>query len=226
MTKLDVIYNEDCLEGMKKLETRSFDALVTDPPFSYTGGISWGRSSVSSNQFFLFWWKAICKELVKLLKETASGFIWCDWRTASIISEGFILNEQKYTWRIAQMIYHHREMPGQGSPFRSSVDMIAYARGPKHKNILIPNTTLNLISKYWYYGKHPYHPTEKSLEITEQLIKWCSNKGDVILDPFMGSGTTAVACKQLGRHYIGFEINPEYCKIAKKRLAEVQLELI
>lgn len=223
--EIDMIYNEDCLEGMKKLENHSIDALVTDPPFSFTGGISYGRSSVCSEQFFLFWWKAICKQLTRVLKETASGFIWCDWRTASIISRGFILNEQKYTWRIAQMLFHYREMPGQGNPFRSSVDMIAYARGPKHKSELIPNTTHNFISKYFYYGKHPHHPAEKSLELTEQLIKWCSSEGDIILDPFFGSDTTGVACKKLDRHYIGYEINPEYVKIARARLSEVQLEL-
>jgi len=211
---------------MKKLKNESIDALVTDPPFAYTGGISQGRSSTISEQFFLFWWKAVCKELIRILKPTASGFIWCDWKTAFLMSKGFVLDEQKYTFRFAQVLFHYREMPGQGNPFRSSVDMIGYIRGPKHKNILIPNTTHNLISKYWYYGKHPYHPAEKSLEITEQLVNWCSKKNDIILDPFIGSGTTALACKKLERHCIGFDINPKYCETANKRLSEVQLELL
>jgi len=61
-------------------------------------------------------------------------------------------------------------------------------------------------------------PTEKPIRLFELLIKQSSNEGDVILDPFIGSGTTAVACKELNRNYIGIEINPEYCKIARRRV--------
>ncbi len=64
------------------------------------------------------------------------------------------------------------------------------------------------------------HPAQKPLEITKDIITWCSDKSDLILDPFLGSGTTAVACKQLGRRFIGIEINPDYCKIAEQRLAQ------
>ena len=62
------------------------------------------------------------------------------------------------------------------------------------------------------------HPTQKPLKLFEYLIKTYSNEGDLVLDNCMGSGTTAVACKQLNRHFIGFEISKEYCNIAKQRL--------
>ena len=69
------------------------------------------------------------------------------------------------------------------------------------------------------------HPTSKP----EQLMKWLllhySDKNNLILDPFLGSDTTAVACKELGRKYIGIEISPEYCEIAKKRLANTMESL-
>ena len=64
------------------------------------------------------------------------------------------------------------------------------------------------------------HPTQKPLKVIKFLVIKCSKPGDIILDPFLGSGTTAVACKELGRHFIGIEINPEYCKIAERRLAQ------
>lgn len=60
------------------------------------------------------------------------------------------------------------------------------------------------------------HPTEKPVELIQQLIM--ANKGEIILDPFLGSGTTAVACQNLHRNFIGIEISPEYCKIAEQRL--------
>ena len=62
------------------------------------------------------------------------------------------------------------------------------------------------------------HPTIKPLDIIKTLIENSSRKGDLVLDPFLGSGTTAVACKSLGRNYIGFEINPNYYKIAVDRM--------
>jgi len=64
------------------------------------------------------------------------------------------------------------------------------------------------------------HATPKPLDLIKNIILHSSKEGQVVLDCFMGSGTTALACKQLGRKFIGFEISPEYCKIANKRLAQ------
>jgi site-specific DNA-methyltransferase (adenine-specific) len=64
------------------------------------------------------------------------------------------------------------------------------------------------------------HPTEKPLSLISWLIQTHTNEGDMILDPFLGSGTTAKACKQLNRQYIGIEINPDYVKIAQDRLKQ------
>lgn len=65
-----------------------------------------------------------------------------------------------------------------------------------------------------------FHPTQKPIDIISKMIKNSSKENDVILDMFLGSGTTAVACKQLKRNFIGIEISPEYCKIAEQRLRQ------
>lgn len=65
------------------------------------------------------------------------------------------------------------------------------------------------------------HPCPKPLLWAEKLIDLVTNEGDVVFDPFIGSGTTAVACKMLGRNYIGCEISPEYCKIAEQRIKSI-----
>jgi site-specific DNA-methyltransferase (adenine-specific) len=62
------------------------------------------------------------------------------------------------------------------------------------------------------------HKTQKPLGLIKELISLTTKKGDLVLDPFMGSGTTAVACKELGRDFIGFEISDEYCNHAEKRI--------
>ncbi len=69
------------------------------------------------------------------------------------------------------------------------------------------------------------HPAIYPEYIIWELLNLLTRKGDVVLDPFMGSGTTAVACKKLGRNYIGFEINPDYCKYAEERIKNIEYQL-
>jgi len=77
-----------------------------------------------------------------------------------------------------------------------------------------PISTIEIVS----YNMKGQHPTQKPVALFEYLIKTYTNEGDIVLDNCIGSGTTAIACKRLGRHYIGYEINKEYYKIAKTRL--------
>ena len=70
-----------------------------------------------------------------------------------------------------------------------------------------------------------FHPTQKPLALFKWILDKYSNPGDLVLDPFLGSGTTAVACKELDRDYIGIEISPEYCAIAEKRVNAVHPKL-
>ncbi len=65
------------------------------------------------------------------------------------------------------------------------------------------------------------HPTQKPLSITKEIIKRHCRKNGIVLDPFIGSGTVAVACKELDRNFIGIEINPNYIKLAEERIKEV-----
>ena len=65
------------------------------------------------------------------------------------------------------------------------------------------------------------HPAIYPVEIVEEFLHLLTPTGELVLDPFMGSGSTAVACKKLGRHYIGYDINTEYCDDARRRVAEM-----
>ena len=69
-------------------------------------------------------------------------------------------------------------------------------------------------------GLKNWHPTQKPQALMEWVIGRYTDKGDIVLDPFLGSGTTVEACKLLHRNFIGIEINPDYCKVAEKRLAQ------
>ena len=80
----------------------------------------------------------------------------------------------------------------------------------------------------WYMNPdtNNHHPAPFPEFLAEKIIRYYSYEGDIVLDPFMGSGTTAVVCKKLSRHYIGYETDREYVKIANSRLSEVQLQLL
>jgi len=87
-----------------------------------------------------------------------------------------------------------------------------------YNNYLINSTVAAKYSRDIFYN----HPSQKPIKLIKKLLVENSNDGDTIFDPFLGSGTTAVACKELNRNFIGVEINPEYCKIAEKRLFNTQ----
>ena len=84
-----------------------------------------------------------------------------------------------------------------------------------------PKPGINLPSILsWRYSGNKLHPTQKPVSAISPLIEAFSNPGEIVLDPFIGSGTTAMAAKMTGRKYIGIEISPKYCQIAQKRLSK------
>ena len=76
---------------------------------------------------------------------------------------------------------------------------------------------------YFPYDKNSLHPTQKPVALFKYLIKTYTNKNDLVLDNCIGSGTTAVACKELNRKYIGIEQSKEYCKIAERRIKRTNI---
>ncbi|MGI6038161.1 MAG: DNA-methyltransferase [Limnochordia bacterium] len=82
------------------------------------------------------------------------------------------------------------------------------------------NIWTDLTVPFWSMGENTPHPTQKPERLVERCLLASSNPGDLILDPFMGSGTTAVVAKRLKRRFLGFEINPDYVRLARKRLQE------
>ncbi len=214
---MNTVHLIDCMDFMADKPDNHYDALITDPPFAYAGGISNGFSSYADSQFFDHWWKDIAKELNRILKPEGCGFIFCDWKSAFIFSNGFNRIKEYQKYEATQCVYHYREMPGLGRPFRSSVDQILFIRGPKYKNERIANTTHNCLSKYWYYGKHKNHPAEKDKEIVKQLVKWATPLRGMVFDPFAGSAPARLVCHDLGFDFEGCEIDPDYWQAQEDR---------
>ena len=211
--EIDVIYNENCLEGMKKLPDKSIDLVCTDPPYGVLGNKHrW--DDIDIWKFTKEWWELVKTKLKK------DSTVYCFW------SQKYLLEGLQIFKPDRVLIWHHPNLakttnkmflwtydPVFYIKFGKPVFHASFAKGQNVDVFRYPKPQSN-----WRGDKFRFHPTCKPLELVKNFIAISSNVDDIVLDPFIGSGTTAVACKQLGRHYIGFEINSKYCKIAERRL--------
>ncbi|MBS6151884.1 MAG: site-specific DNA-methyltransferase [Campylobacter gracilis] len=215
MLELNKIYNTDCLEFMHSMPDSCVDLVVTDPPYEiHTKGGGLGKRPIYENGALGkisqgFDAEAALEQIARICKKI-NIFIFCSTKQKPrIMNWGYErgCNIAELAW------YKPNAAPFTNNTFKSDLENIIYIR---EKGVKIKG-----ISRLFTHncGKSKYgHPTEKPLEIIEKLILTASNEGDLVFDPFMGSGTTAAACKELNRNFIGCEIESKYCEIAEKRL--------
>lgn len=216
---------KDCLEGMKELETGSVDLIVTDPPYEFTdtrGGGMFGSKNREYHGELKGLDKGIdndvLKEMLRVLK-APNLYIWCNKNQIRQYLDFF--EDEGCTYDI--LTWHKTNpVPTCCNKYLSDTEYCLYFRRgvqlygsyeTKHKYWV---TELNTKDKQMYD-----HPTVKPLDMIEQLVTNSSLEGGVVLDPYMGSGTTGVACAMHGRDFIGYEIDPKYFETAKMRIGSV-----
>lgn len=208
----------DCLEVMKEIPDNSIDLVVTDPPYG-SGGRDGSVHLCDDNIFgnrissdTLVW---IVREYSKLLfqktKNNSHCYIFSDWRKFIDIKISFESNG----WELRSLLIWNKGN-GMGEYWRSCHEFILFFTKRKPRKLNFGNC-FNVLN-YNPVRSNKISPTQKPEKLFEFLIKASSNPNDIVLDPFLGSGTTALVCKQLGRRFIGIEISPEYCKIARNRV--------
>ena len=233
---INKIYNMDCLEGLKQLEDNSIDCVITDPPYNIakkgklikvgdeiTNTFNYfGHYDTYEKDEYLIFIEKIIKQLSRVCVNGANVLIFLGRDHVNIIEKIFIENDFKCKNTIA--IIKNNPLPHfRKNGFRSGFELglwLVKGEKPKIFNFLSQELMINY-DNYTIGQKDSTHPNEKPLHIIKKYMKILSEKNNVVLDPFMGSGTTAVACKELGRNYIGFELSKEYCDIAEKRLSKV-----
>lgn len=215
MLELDKIYNMDCLEGMKQIEDKSIDLIIFDPPYSRFSGSDGLKTNLGDYKILEVYFKEISYEFKRIIKDTGSVFGFCDFRTYPCLYYGMFYNFQP-----ANLIIWKKNFLGPGINFRPLHELIVYWKcentpSPKDRNV----------TDIWDAPRvkpdDKQHTYQKPVKLIRLMIENCSDENKVILDPFIGTGTTAIACKELNRHFIGFEISPEYCEIAEKRLKNI-----
>jgi len=215
--KLDTIYCMDCIEGMKKIEDNSIDLICTDPPYNI--GKQFENDNLSDNDFFffhsnyLFEIKRVIKNNHPIIICFSNGPNLKDYLSIS----GSILSFKRY---ITLYKPNDCSFPEESLLRKSEAGLLFTNNGAIHYESDI-NIHDCLIFNHKKKDKSFYHPSVKPIGFITKLIKGFTKENAVVLDPFMGSGTTAIACKMLNRHFIGFEINQEYVNIAYKRLTNI-----
>jgi len=197
------IYHCDCRELLSVFAGDSRpDLVITDPPYGMA--FQSGYRTMKHNPIT----EDVSAPVVTIRKYIArarrASYVFCRWdNLTDLLQPTSLLAWIKNNWSMGDLKHEHGRM-WEGIAFYPQTEHEFIKRIP---DVIYADRTGN-----------PYHPTQKPESLVKALI--ACNVGDLILDPFMGSGTTLVAAKNLGRKAIGIEICEEYCEVAAKRLAQ------
>jgi len=225
--EIDKIYNENSYDAIKKIPNSCIDLVVIDPPYlidQHGYGGCFGRErqkfhnevATLSNGIDL----NILDELVRVMKKI-NIYIFCN--KEQILEYLLYFVKQKKCYFDLLVWHKLNPIPTCNNKYLSDTEYILFFR---EKGVKLYGNYKSK-SKYFITEKNVKdkklykHPTIKPLPIIQTLIFNSSLEGDIVGDFFIGSGTTAVACKLLNRHYIGFEVNPNYFQTAKNRLENI-----
>ena len=255
MIELNKIYNEDCLEGMKRIPDKSVDMILCDLPYGTTA-CKWDtiipfeplweqyeRVIKDNGAILLFGSEPFSSHLRlsnlkkykydwKWDKVTGTGHLVAKFQPMQKIEDIMVFGKGRITYNPQMKLLTDEE-------YKTKIGKISKKKSYKSKSELTGeknelSVTDRDIESYKY--KHPnnvltyskymkecnnvkrLHPTQKPVALFEYLIKTYTNEGDLVLDNCMGSGTTAIACMNTNRNFIGFELDETYYNIAKDRI--------
>ena len=222
------LYNGDCLQVMDDLIAKGIkvDCIITDPPYKViTGGnkspdmpkgILRKNKQLMNNIPNFNDWLGRCYQL---LKDNSHIYIM----TNFINLKDLMIELEKEKFYLHNLLVWKKNNATPNRWYMKNCEYIIFAKKGNAKSI---NNCGSMTVHDYENIKNKQHPTQKPIEMMELYIANSSNENDVILDPFMGSGSTGVACKNLNRKFIGIELDENYFKIAKERIEETNEKLV
>lgn len=245
--------NGDTFEIMAKMPKRFVDLLIVDPPYNLSKNYNGNKFKKTDEEAYAEYTEQWLKLAMPLLKDDASVYVCCDWKTSVII--GNIL--PKYLNVRNRITWQREKGRGAKENWKNGMEDIWFATNngrwtfnvndvKVRKKVIAPykvdgkpkdweettsgnfrdthpsNFWDDISIPYWSMPENTAHPTQKPEKLIAKLILASSNKGDVIFDPFLGSGTTSVTAKKLGRKYVGIELDKTYCAWSEKRLEDAE----
>ena len=229
--ELDTIINQDCIAGMKEIPDESIDCIVTDPPYRITsrgtsGTMSGYWTNKETRQGRIFEHNDIdiaeyLPEFYRVLKDGSHCYIMCN----NVNLPRFFEVIGKSSFNFVKLLVWDKCTKICGTYYMGQVEHIFLLRKGAHRPINDCGCS-DLLSFANNRDKmrdgSNVHDSQKPVGLFQTLIQNSTDKGGVILDPFVGSGTAAIAAIKAKRHFIGFEIDPKYCSLAQRRIKQQQ----
>jgi site-specific DNA-methyltransferase (adenine-specific) len=229
---LDEVYLGDALELMPEVPSGSIDLIVTDPPFAIdfkarkgnynrtSERVLEGYREIDSSDYLSFTTQWL-GEAFRLLTASGSVYVFSGWSNLKDILIG--LDAAGFT-TINHLIWKYQFGVFTKKKYVTSHYHILFAvKNPKHytfnKIDHYPEDVWEINREYW--KGRVKTPTKLPVKLVQKILRYSSNEGDLVFDPFLGSGTVAVASASLNRRYLGFEIVEEYLAFARERLAHL-----
>ena len=215
------LYNDDCLNVLKGVEDNSIDLVVTDPPYEViTGGRNGGVKGKPSG---------ILTENKQLMKSIPKADLWLSecFRVMKGGTHIYIMTNtlnltnylnliEKVGFKLHNLLVWQKNNTTPNRWYMKNCEYVIFARKGFAKSINNPSS--QTVHNFDNIIGNKQHPTEKPVDLMKLYVGNSSQVGDTVLDPFMGSGSTGVACKELNRNFIGVELDKQYFDIATKRI--------
>lgn len=219
--------NEDCMIGMARYPDNCIDLIVTDPPYKMnhsTGGCTnigfknkWQGKIKAGNTVMDFNTDIQFHEWIpqtyRLLKSGGHAYIFVNDKNMQELLE----ETQNAGYRLSNILVWKKNNCTPNRYYMKACEFIVFLYKDFAKPINNMETS-NVLEVTSVNGKDKWHPTEKPVELIRTILLNSSNHKDIVLDPFVGGGSTALACLETERKFIGFELDNKYYRIAKQRL--------
>jgi site-specific DNA-methyltransferase (adenine-specific) len=204
----------DCLERMKEIPDGSIDMILTDPPYGmdFQSNYRQIKHRKIKGDTNLGWLDDWCYELFRVAADNTAHYVFCSFHNVDKFKQCL---EKKF--KIKNMLVWEKNNTSMGDlkgDFAPKYEMIIFIH--KGRRLINGKRDPNVLK--FAKTKNEHHPTQKPVDLLEYLIAKFSDDGQTILDPFMGSGSTGVAAKNLNRNFIGIELDETYFNIAKERI--------
>ena len=217
------IYHGDCREILPTLEPAQ--VVLTDPPYSSGGFQEAGKSSgsigtrstetIQYDNLSTRGYDRLMREVLRCVNEADEIYLFTDWRMWIPAFDAV----ESAGWRVRNMLVWDKMQMGMGMPWRNQHELVVY--GKRQPAQIMDGKSGNVLRCKRSGNKN--HPTEKPVDLLGMLL---NNAGEgTVVDPFMGSGSTLVAAKNVGRSAVGVEIDEQYCERAATRLSQEVLAL-
>ena len=238
--EINKIYQIDVLEGLKQLPDNFVDCIVTSPPYNKHSANrkcgktdSWQKANVDYGDFkddmpeseYQEWQKKVLRECVRVLKPT--GSIFYNHKPRIINHRTLFPHEWLGEFIVRQMVIWNRKNTPVLEPIRFMpiVEYIFWIT--KEQKTPKFNPKAFIFKEIWEISPkiEPNHPATFPDELVKRCIEATTEKGDLVLDIFNGSGTTTKVANEMGRNFLGFEINPKFIEYANSKLNQQSLHL-